>query len=67
MFIPSSDCGIRLVIFDFEDKMFVSLFRDIGIKWVGVLSYHHMMKTATSFFAVLRLILCNKLVIQYFF
>ena len=67
MFIPSSDCGIRLVIFDFEDKMCASLFRDIGIKRVGVFSYDHMMKTATSFFAVLHLILCNKIKIQYFF
>ena len=39
MSIPSSDCDIRLVFFYFEDKMFASLFRDGGIKWVGVFSY----------------------------
>ena len=36
MSIPGSDCDIRLVIFDFEYKMFASLFSDGGIKWVGV-------------------------------
>ena len=65
MSIPSSDCYIRLVIFDFEDKMFMFLFWDSGIKCVGVISYRHMMKTATSFFAVLHLMLCNKLDVQY--
>ena len=35
--------------------MFASHFRDSGIKWAGVFSYCHMMKTATSFFAFLHL------------
>ena len=67
MSIPSGDYDIRLVIFYFEYKMFASLFRDSGIKWVRVLSYRDMMKTATSFFAFLHLMLCNKVEIQYFF
>ena len=50
MSIPSSDCDTRLVVFDFEDEMFVSLFKDSGIEWLGVFSYRHMMKTSTSFF-----------------
>ena len=41
--------------------MFASLFRDGGIKWVGVFSYHHIVKTVTCFFAVLKIMLCNKL------
>ena len=67
MNILSGNCDIRLLIFDFEYKMFASLFRDSGIKWVGVFSYRQMMKTATSFFAFLHLMLCYKLEIQYFF
>ena len=64
MSIPSSDCEIRLVIFDFEYKMFASLFRVSWIKWVGVFSYRHVMKTATCVLAFLHLMLCSKLEIQ---
>ena len=52
MSIPSIDCDIRLVSFDFEYKMSASVFRDSEIKWVGVFSYRHMMKTVTFFLCI---------------
>ena len=33
--------------------MFASLFRDGGIKWVGLFSYRHMMKAVTCLFVCL--------------